>query len=131
VSKRPQLKAITIRQPWAWAIIFGGKDIENRTWLTHYRGPLAIHAGLGFRGDAVMPRGVRSPAGEDLAFGAVIGVVDLEDVVEKSRSRWFGDDGYGFVLRNPRPLDKPVRCSGRLGLWAPTPQQARAILSRV
>jgi len=24
------MKAISVRQPWAWAIIFGGKDVENR-----------------------------------------------------------------------------------------------------
>lgn len=24
--------ALSVRQPWAWAIIHAGKDIENRTW---------------------------------------------------------------------------------------------------
>lgn len=38
-------KGLTFIQPWASAIAFAGKDIENRTWRTHYRGPLAIHAG--------------------------------------------------------------------------------------
>lgn len=38
------MKALTVQQPWAWAI-FHGKDIENRTQLWSYRGPLAIHAG--------------------------------------------------------------------------------------
>ena len=28
-------------------IMFGEKDVENRTWTTRYRGSLAIHAGLG------------------------------------------------------------------------------------
>ena len=42
------MRALTVRQPWAWAIIHGGKDVENRTRnLTgSYRGPVAIHAGL-------------------------------------------------------------------------------------
>ncbi|MFI7644097.1 ASCH domain-containing protein [Nonomuraea sp. NPDC049400] len=39
------MKALSVRQPWAWAITHGQKDIENRTWTTGYRGPLAIHAG--------------------------------------------------------------------------------------
>lgn len=26
------MKVITVRQPWASAIIWGGKNIENRTW---------------------------------------------------------------------------------------------------
>lgn len=40
------MKAISIHQPWAWLIVEGYKDIENRTWLTAYRGPVLIHAGL-------------------------------------------------------------------------------------
>jgi hypothetical protein len=39
------MKAITIKQPWAWAIAAGYKTIENRTTNWSYRGPLAIHAG--------------------------------------------------------------------------------------
>lgn len=39
------MKALTVQQPWAWAIIHGGKSVENRTQLWKYRGPLAIHAG--------------------------------------------------------------------------------------
>lgn len=39
------MKALTVQQPWAWAIIHGGKNTENRTQSWRYRGPLAIHAG--------------------------------------------------------------------------------------
>lgn len=42
------MRAITVRQPWAWAIIHGGKDVENRSRniAGSYRGLVAIHAGL-------------------------------------------------------------------------------------
>ena len=40
-----QLKAISIRQPWAWLIVNGYKDVENRTWKAKYTGALLIHAG--------------------------------------------------------------------------------------
>lgn len=40
------LRAITVKQPWAWAIAHGGKTVENRSRGTSYRGALAIHAGL-------------------------------------------------------------------------------------
>jgi hypothetical protein len=40
----PAVKALSIRQPWVWAIVHAGKDIENRTWWTPYRGPVLIHA---------------------------------------------------------------------------------------
>jgi hypothetical protein len=35
-------RTLTVRQPWAWAIARGHKDIENRSWTTRYRGPIAI-----------------------------------------------------------------------------------------
>jgi hypothetical protein len=124
------VKAITIKQPWAWAIIFGGKDIETRTWYTKYRGPLLIHAGAAYRGDAWLPRGVHPPDREELDFSAIIGIVDLVDVVEKSRSRWFQGD-YGFVLRNARALSRPIPCNGRLSLWTPTALQARRATARL
>ena len=39
------MKALSIQQPWAWAIVNGFKPVENRTWRTNYTGPLLIHAG--------------------------------------------------------------------------------------
>jgi hypothetical protein len=30
--------ALSVRQPWAWLIVNGYKDVENRSWTTHYRG---------------------------------------------------------------------------------------------
>ena len=37
---------LTVRQPWASAIICVGRDVENRTWSTSYRGLLYIRAGM-------------------------------------------------------------------------------------
>ena len=42
---------LTIRQPWCWAIVHGGKPVENRSWHTAYRGPLWLHAGARSRWD--------------------------------------------------------------------------------
>ncbi|NBF09766.1 ASCH domain-containing protein [Pseudomonas sp. Fl4BN1] len=41
------MKALSIRQPWAWLIIHGGKDVENRSWHTKYRGRFLVHASKG------------------------------------------------------------------------------------
>ena len=41
------MKALSIRQPWTWAILHAGKTIENRSWATDYRGPLLLHAAKG------------------------------------------------------------------------------------
>jgi hypothetical protein len=45
------MKALSIRQPWAWLILHAGKDIENRDRkprnpALHFRGSFLIHAGL-------------------------------------------------------------------------------------
>ena len=46
------MRVLTVRQPWAWALIHGGKDVENRVRniAGDYRGPVAIHAGLTWDG---------------------------------------------------------------------------------
>ncbi|RCJ19276.1 hypothetical protein A6770_31970 [Nostoc minutum NIES-26] len=41
------MKALSVRQPWAWAIIYASKDIENRGWPIYYRGDILIHAAKG------------------------------------------------------------------------------------
>jgi hypothetical protein len=42
---------LTIRQPWCWAIVHGGKPVENRGWNMKHRGPLWLHAGARSRWD--------------------------------------------------------------------------------
>ena len=112
------MRALTIRQPWASLIICGEKDVENRTWTTRYRGPLAVHAG--YRADHDL-----QPWQQDiverlntLPRGAIIGIVDLRDIVSDSSSRWAETGHYHWVLTNQRPIE-PVPMRGRLGLWTP------------
>ena len=38
------MKTLSIRNPWAYLIAYGVKDVENRSWKTDYRGELLIHA---------------------------------------------------------------------------------------
>lgn len=102
------MKALSIRQPWTWACVEGFKPVENRSWRTDYRGPLALHAGKSFDEEglasilALFPtlRG-RLPAGWQL--GGIVGVADLVDCVTQHPSRWFTGP-YGLVLANPRPV---------------------------
>jgi hypothetical protein len=113
------MKAISIRQPWAWLIIAGHKDVENRSWATDYRGPLVIHAGQQMSDERAAAEQLCRTQHIDLPDtferGGIIGIVTLVDCVEHSRSRWF-EGPYGFVLSDPRPL-KFVPYSGRLGLF--------------
>jgi len=32
LGKANEMRCLSVRQPWAWAIIYAGKTIENRTW---------------------------------------------------------------------------------------------------
>lgn len=54
------MKALTIKQPWAWAILRAGKNVENRTWGTVYRGPLLIHSSLKIDEDALADPRIRA-----------------------------------------------------------------------
>src|SRR4051812_30121104 len=42
----PRMKALTVKNPWAWAIFPAGKDIGNRPRRTNFRGTVAIHTSL-------------------------------------------------------------------------------------
>jgi len=73
---------------------------------------------------------MHAPDRTHLDFGAIIGVVDLVDVVQSSESRWF-EGKYGFILSNPRALSRPIPCRGRLGLWTPTQTRVRLVKARL
>jgi hypothetical protein len=121
------MRAPTVRQPWAWAIIHAGKDIENRSWTNkHATGTIAVHAGSGLDPLDKLPRGAKKPRPDELIHGAIIGVVDVVGVVNGHRSKWFSGP-LGWVLRNPRPLRQPIPCTGRLGLCRLPPSIRRAV----
>lgn len=123
------MKCLTVKNPWAHAIIHWGKDVENRTWRTNYRGPLLIHAGISYdyAGANTLLEMGHDPDAEVMLGGAIIGVVDLVDCVlnlAKTRrdmhpdaSPWGEPGTYHWLLSNPRPLLAPVPCRGHLGLW--------------
>ena len=110
------MKALTIKQPWASLIVGGGKDIENRTWRTSYRGKLAVHAGMGVDQDG-MQQQAHLLEGMDLPHGVVLGTVEVVDCVRGSVSPWAETDYWHWVLATPEPLAAPVPAKGKLGLW--------------
>jgi len=107
-------KVLTVRQPWAHLIIEGIKPVENRTWCTDYRGPLLIHAAKAYHTDRNI-EALYDLEKDDLIRGAIIGIVDLIDIVTKHRSAFF-DGPYGWVLSRPRRL-RPVPLKGQLKLY--------------
>ncbi|EIP96861.1 ASCH domain-containing protein [Opitutaceae bacterium TAV1] len=105
--------ALSIRQPWSFFVVHGFKDIENRTWRTHFRGPVLIHAGgtpepIYIEDEEFISSALGRPYPQDLSeghapVGGIVGVAEIVDCVTVSRSPWFGGP-FGFVLRNARPL---------------------------
>lgn len=101
------MKTLSIHQPWASLIALGVKRIENRSWWTHHRGPIAIHAAAaassrrtwsGAVGDPAVVAAARAAAAQigphasdaverlvtgrlaDAPCSAVLAVVDLVDI---------------------------------------------------
>lgn len=143
--------ALSIRQPWASAIVFGEKRIENRTWRPHQilSGPFAIwihasgtieeihpheHAGLDeFRRahpELRWPdfcKWVLAPTSVILGAAVVDRVVEAPPAGQESW--WAGP--LAWVLRDVVPLSEPVRASGRLSLWRPAPEVQAACVERL
>ena len=114
------MRALSIRQPWAWLIVNGFKDVENRTWETAYRGPVLIHAGRrmdeGYEGkdDWDWPHVMR-PLRFDM--GGIVGEAEIVGCVRASESPWFSGP-HGFLLRHAKPLPL-MPCLGKLGFFEP------------
>lgn len=110
------MRALTLRQPWAHAVVHLGKNIENRTWppsdgmIGAY---IAIHAGSGIDRDGFEELGLDRA---EVDRGAIVGVARIVRVVTKSSNRWFFGP-FGWVLEDIRPLRRPIPCNGMLGLW--------------
>lgn len=118
------MKALSIRQPWAWLIANGHKDIENRSWPTRYRGQFLIHAAKGMTraeyedaADLSAQLGVTIPSFDSLKRGGIVGRATIIGCVEDSPSPWFFGR-HGFVIRGAETLPfQPMR--GRLGFFPP------------
>lgn len=123
--------ALSVRQPWAWAILHGGKVIENRTMgairaggMT--TGTICLHAASGMKEEEyrwgvwrLQKHGqTTTPRPDALVRRAIIGVVDVVEIITESDSEWFGGKA-GLVLENPRAID-PIPAPGALGYfeWA-------------
>jgi hypothetical protein len=124
------MKALSVRQPWAWLIVNGFKPLENRDWRIYQRGKILVHASkvctrreyeaaVAFA-QPLLPAGVAIPRLEDLSRGGICGSVDIIGCVTRSDSPWFVGE-YAAVLQNPRPTQfRPM--AGRLGFFDVPPQ---------
>src|SRR5262252_4761205 len=113
--------ALSVRQPWAWALVDGRKDVENRSWMTSYTGRLWIHASI------------RRPVEEDVAWiretlphvsvptewvvGAIVGYVTLVECKIDSPSIWYRPGNYAWIVKDAVALREPIVARGRQGIF--------------
>ncbi len=140
------MKTLSVKQPWAWLICSGIKDIENRTWPTKFRGRVLIHASAKevkgtmqevYTGEQrqelthlALNHGFRF--GENTKItSSIIGSVEIVDCVLNSKSIWAEHEAtilkdgveiikpiYNWVLANPILFDKPITgVKGKLSFW--------------
>jgi hypothetical protein len=128
------IKALSIMQPWAWLIVNGWKDLENRTWTTSYRGQLLIHASkdIDFQGyNFIIRNGLMNeidmPEIDDFQRGGIVGQAELYDIVTNAPSDWAATDQYHWILRDAKPLPF-IPCRGALSVWTPSPEILQAIV---
>lgn len=125
-------RALSITRPWSELILRHGKNIENRSWATGYRGPLLVHAAKSWQGSAVdyaEQLGIRGLSWNknDYPTG-VVGLVEVADLctaglrgADCDCGPWAAHGQAHWHLVNPQQLPEPVPCNGALGLWIPTP----------
>jgi hypothetical protein len=140
------MKALSIRQPWAWEIVQGIKVVEFRSWRTHYRGPFLVHAPAAVDRESLpeerrwlASHGLVLPDG--LPTRGIVGITTLDDcvpqvetslwqqvsdgllgkrpppgVAPRPDSKWFGAS-YGFHLKDAWPLPFKLY-PGQLGFFS-------------
>lgn len=137
-------QALSVKQPYAYLICKGIKDIENRTWSTKYRGRIYIHACAKSAKEPYMIfTDEQSEAIDHIVMdicesyectSAIIGHVDIVDCVINHQSIWAEKTiypkvtdpriltaikpTYNWVLASPVLFDKPIEnVKGKLSFW--------------
>lgn len=116
------MKALTVRQPWAWLLVNGVKDVENRSWITKHRGPLLVHAAKSVPSESFI-REIEKDyrvkvCRAALKYGGIIGQVEVVECYDKHPSKWFIEGEIGWEVCNPKTLPF-APCVGKLGFFYP------------
>ena len=142
----PELvRALSLRQPWAWLLVEGIKPVENRRWNTKYRGRFYVHAAKGMtrqeyddcEGFCAARMYQDLPAFDELLRGGIVGSCILHDVAPipsggdpiGGAAIWQMEGQYGFLVSKPRRLPF-VECRGALSFWRVLPRVITAIEER-
>ena len=125
-SEMIPLKALSIKQPWAWLIVNGFKPLENRDNLKNFIGTFLVHSGKKF--DFNWRYKVHPDTAKFIDYilekekplyhyGGIIGSAFISGFVEESKSPWFSGK-YGLKVSSPKPLPFTT-CKGKLSFFKP------------
>lgn len=110
------MRCLSIRGEHVLDIFHNGKDVENRSWQTHYRGPLLIHASGRKKGT---PQGV------------IYGIVDLYDCVDDSDSDWAYCDCWHWCIKVLHTFRNPIPYKGQLSIYRISDAAEAAVLKQI
>lgn len=141
------MKALSVRQPWVDAILYGGKRIENRDWKnSNFRGEFLIHASKGMTREEYADVVDFMTARKELAWrpkpidqlvrGAIVGRAKVVGIVRPttssarltddtrgvSRALTDNEDswwmgGFALALDDVVAFEKPIPFLGSLGFF--------------
>ena len=126
------VKALSLKQPYAWLIANGYLLVDDRTWGTQYRGPMLIHASKGLyeqyydyiKANTDIPL----PSKDKLEYGGVVGIANLvlccqpgnipAGISRQQRAHFGGLNQayFGFLFEQARTLPL-MPCPGKLGIF--------------
>lgn len=129
-----RIRAISLYEPWATAVMVGAKTYETRSWPTNYRGDLLICAGK--HCDVMVRQLLRdtrwiASIGKlqvaDLHFGKAVAICELTDCIltdiltpsayrDQKHLGDYGSRRWAWQLENIRPL-APTPVRGKQGLF--------------
>lgn len=124
------IPALTLHRPWPALILRAGKNVENRTWRTNYRGPLLLHAGRQWDPHAITFAS-HIPSADNITAAhwvseydtdhptGIVGIVRLYGDDPASPSLWAAPGQWHWMLEDPYEFDTPIPCAGKQQLWMP------------
>lgn len=126
------IKALSLKQPYAWMIANGHLLVDDRGWGTSYRGPLLIHASKGFYAEYYHFIRTRTdipiPPREQLEHGGIVGIANLIEcckpgdvpanisAIQRAHFGGVHQEYFGFLMEGARPLPF-LPCPGKLGIF--------------
>lgn len=135
------IKALSLKQPFAWLIANGHLLVDDRSWGTQYRGPVLIHASKGLYEEYYQyikrHTDIPIPDKDKLDYGGVVGIArlvlcskpgELPAGISREQRAHFGgvhQEYYGFLFTQATPLPL-MPCAGKLGIFEINIDQLRA-----